>query len=118
MSQYRKGYIFEKKTNAYIQELLSKFNKLKFYAIESRGSKGTADIIFGLYNEKNDSRTWFGVQCKRGYVSLPEKKREIVKSLREYGMQLFYSTPMKEKKTLIEIYPDLSDWVKEWVNTD
>ena len=118
MSQYRKGYIFEKKTNAYIQELLSKFNKLKFYAIESRGSKGTADIIFGLYNEKNDSRTWFGVQCKRGYVSLPEKKREIVKSLGEYGMQLFYSTPMKEKKTLIEIYPDLSDWVKEWVNTD
>ena len=80
MSQYRKGYIFEKKTNAYIQELLSKFNKLKFYAIESRGSKGTADIIFGLFNEKNDSRTWFGVQCKRGYVSLPEKKREIVKT--------------------------------------
>jgi len=118
MSQYRKGYIFEKKTNAYIQELLSKFNNLKFYAIESRGSKGTADIIFGLFNEKNNSRTWFGVQCKRGYVSLPEKKREIVKSLDEYGMQLFYSTPMKEKKTLIEIYPDLSDWVKEWVNTD
>ena len=98
MSQYRKGYIFEKKTNAYVQELLSEFNNLKFYAIESRGSKGTADIIFGLFNKKNGSRTWFGLQCKRGYVSLPEKNREIKKSLDEYGMQLFYSTPMKEKK--------------------
>ena len=81
MSQYRKGYIFEKKTNAYVQELLSEFNNLKFYAIESRGSKGTADIIFGLFNKKNGSRTWFGLQCKRGYVSLPEKNREIKKSL-------------------------------------
>ena len=102
MSQYRKGYIFEKKTNAYVQELLSEFNNLKFYAIESRGSKGTADIIFGLFNKKNGSRTWFGLQCKRGYVSLPEKNREIKKSLDEYGMQLFYSTPMKEKKHLLK----------------
>ena len=31
-------------------------------------------------------------------------------------MQLFYSTPMKEKKTLIEIYPDLSDWVMNWLD--
>ena len=118
MSQYRKGYIFEKKTNAYVQELLSEFNYLKFYAIESRGSKGTADIVFGLFNKKKGSRIWFGLQCKRGYVSLPEKNREIKKSLDEYGMQLFYSTPMKEKKTLIEIYPDLSDWVMEWLNKD
>tara|TARA_B100000401_G_C52382762_1_gene520354 strand:+ start:203 stop:559 length:357 start_codon:yes stop_codon:yes gene_type:complete len=116
MSQYRKGYIFEKKTNAYVQELLSEFNNLKFYAIESRGSKGTADIIFGLFNKKNGARTWFGLQCKRGYVSLPEKNREIKKSLDDYGMQLFYSTPMKEKKTLIEIYPDLSDWVMNWLD--
>ena len=56
MSQYRKGYIFERKTNSYLQEKLSYHKELKFYAIESRGSKGSADIIFGLYNKKNKKR--------------------------------------------------------------
>ena len=52
MSQYRKGYIFEKKSNSYIQEILETFKNLKFYSIESRGSKGTADIVFGIYDIK------------------------------------------------------------------
>ena len=101
MSQYRKGYIFEKKSNSYIQEILERFENLKFYSIESRGSKGTADIVFGIYDIKKKNRTWFGVQCKRGYISGPEKKREIQKASKISGMKLFFSSPKKEKKTEI-----------------
>ena len=39
MSQYRKGYIFEKKSNAHIQGILEKYKNLKFYSIESREVK-------------------------------------------------------------------------------
>ncbi|MDA9748442.1 hypothetical protein N9V18_04910 [bacterium] len=115
MSQYRKGYIFEKKSNSYIQEILETFKNLKFYSIESRGSKGTADIVFGIYDIKKKNRTWFGVQCKRGYISGPEKKREIEKASKISGMKLFFSSPKKEKKTEILIEPDLKDWIQEWL---
>ena len=53
MSQYRKGYLFEKKTHSGVNEIISKFPELKSYGIESRGSKGAADIVFGIYNKKN-----------------------------------------------------------------
>ena len=115
MSQYRKGYIFEKKSNSYIQEILERFENLKFYSIESRGSKGTADIVFGIYDIKKKNRTWFGVQCKRGYISGPEKKREIQKASKISGMKLFFSSPKKEKKTEILIEPDLKDWIQKWL---
>tara|TARA_Y100000591_G_scaffold64151_2_gene52778 strand:+ start:213 stop:584 length:372 start_codon:yes stop_codon:yes gene_type:complete len=115
MSQYRKGYIFEKKSNSYVKCLLSKYKELKFYSIESRGSKGTADIVFGLYNKKNKSRTWFGIQCKRGYISKPEKQREIKKGQKESGMKLFFMTPKKEKKTEIDIEPNLIEWIEKWI---
>ena len=48
MSQYRKGYLFEKKTHTKVADLISNYKELKFYGIESRGSKGAADIVFGL----------------------------------------------------------------------
>ena len=115
MSQYRKGYIFERKTKSYLQEKLSYHKELKFYAIESRGSKGSADIIFGLYNKKNKKRIWFGIQCKRGYVSNPEKKRDIALVSRKYGMIMFYSTQDKEKKSKIELYPDFDKWLSKWM---
>ena len=115
MSQYRKGYLFEKKTHTKVADLISNHKELKFYGIESRGSKGAADIVFGLYNMKNENRIWIGVQCKRGYVSKPEKSREIEAAMHNFGMIMFYSTPSKEKKTEIEFYPDFEEWLKEWV---
>ena len=115
MSQYRKGYIFERKTNSHVQEILSKYKELKLYAVESRGSRGAADIVFGLYNKKNKKRIWFGIQCKRGYVSTAEKKRDVSSALKKFGMIMFYSTPAKEKKTKIEFFPDFLKWVDAWV---
>jgi len=116
MSQYRKGYIFEKKTNAHVQEILSKYKELKFYSIESRGSKGSADIVFGIYNKKTKARIWFGIQCKRGYISNAEKKRDISSVSKKYGMIMFYSTQDKEKKTKIEFYPDFEKWLIKWIS--
>ena len=115
MSQYRKGYIFEKKSNSYIQEILETFKNLKFYSIESRGSKGTADIVFGIYDINKKNRTWFGVQCKRGYISGPEKKREIEKASKISGMKLFFSSQKKEKNTEILIETDLKDCIQKWL---
>ena len=115
MSQYRKGYLFEKKTHSKVADLISAHKELKFYGIESRGSKGAADIVFGLYNKKNEKRIWVGVQCKRGYVSKPEKAREIKSAMENFGMIMFYSTPFKEKKTEIEFHPDFEKWLKAWV---
>ena len=115
MSQYRKGYIFEKKTNSLIQEILSQYKELKLYSVESRGSKGAADIVFGLYNKKNMKRIWFGIQCKRGYVSTAEKRREISSAFKKFGMIMFYSTPAKENKTNIEFFPDFLKWLDTWV---
>ena len=117
MSQYRKGYLFEKKTHSGVNEIISKFPELKSYGIESRGSKGAADIVFGIYNKKNKRRTWLGIQCKRGYVSMPEKKREVSSAMENYGMVMFYCTPSKEKKTILEFYPDLEGWIKDWVKS-
>jgi hypothetical protein len=115
MSQYRKGYLFEKKTHQEIADIISSYKYIKFYGIESRGSKGTADIVFGLYDSKKRKRIWIGIQCKRGYVSKPEKDREIKGAMKDYGMIMFYSTPLKEKKTKIEFYPDFKEWLERWI---
>ncbi len=61
MSQYRKGYLFEKKTHLKIGDIISNHKDLKFYGIESRGSKGAADIVFGIYNKRHKIRTWVGI---------------------------------------------------------
>ena len=114
MSQYRKGYLFEKKTHLKISDIISSHKDLKFYGIESRGSKGAADIVFGIYNKRYKIRTWVGIQCKRGYVSKPEKSREIQSAMKTYEMIMFYSTPCKEKKTEIEFYPDFEKWLDNW----
>ena len=76
MSQYRKGYIFEKKTNAHVQEILSKYKELKFYSIESRGSKGSADIVFGIYNKRQ--KLEFGLESNvKEAIYQMLRKREI-----------------------------------------
>ena len=115
MSQYRKGYLFEKKTHLKIIDIISSYKNLKFYGIESRGSKGAADIVFGIFNKREKTRTWIGIQCKRGYVSAPEKFREIKAAMKNYGMVMFYSTPSKDKKSEIEFYPDFEKWLNNWV---
>lgn len=114
MSQYRKGYLFEKKTHAKIIEIISSNKGLKSYGIESRGSKGAADIVFGIYNKTNKTRSWVGIQSKRGYVSKPEKSREIKSAMKNFGMIMFYSTPSKNKKGEIDFYPDFKNWLKKW----
>jgi|TARA_B000000557_G_C20586466_1_gene363613 hypothetical protein len=116
MSQYRKGYIFEKKSNAHIQGILEKYKNLKFYSIESRGSKGIADIVFGIFNKETKRRTWFGVQCKRGYISGPEKKREMKKGQDLNGMKLFFCSPNKDKKGDLLIEPSLPKWIEKWMD--
>ena len=118
MSQYRKGYLFEKKTHLEIAQIVSGYKNIKFYGIESRGSKGAADLVFGFYDSKSKKRTWIGVQCKRGYVSKPEKAREVKSAMRKYGMIMFYSTPKKEKKTEIEFYPDFKNWLDKWIKSN
>lgn len=88
-AMYRRGYIFEKKTRAVVNTILSKFDSLLYYSIESRGSKGKADIVFGLFNQATGKRIWFGIQCKRGYISKPQQQREIQAALKENGMIMF-----------------------------
>ena len=71
-----------------------------------------------IYDSKGKKRTWIGVQCKRGYVSKPEKAREVKSAMRKYGMIMFYSTPKKEKKTEIEFYPDFKNWLDKWIKSN
>ena len=117
MGQYRKGYLFEKKTNSLVQEILSQYKELKFYSVESRGSKGTADIIFGLYNKKNKKRIWFGIQCKKGFISKPEVMRCTTAARQENGMFLFFATLDKTKKELVYT-PDILEWIDLWMTNN
>ena len=48
---------------------------------------------------------------------MPEKKREVSSAMNNYGMVMFYCTPSKEKKTILEFYPDLEGWIKDWVKS-
>ena len=41
--------------------------------------------------------------------------REIKGAMKVYGMIMFYSTPLKEKKTKIEFYPDFKEWLERWI---
>ena len=79
MSQYRKGYIFEKKSNSYIQEILETFKNLKFYSIESRGSKGTADIVFGIYDIKKKIEHGLAFNVKGDTYQAPKKNEKLKK---------------------------------------
>ena len=41
--RYQAGYRFEKRVHKHLAELLDKMPEIKYYIIESRGSKGKAD---------------------------------------------------------------------------
>ena len=109
MSQYRKGYIFERKTNSYLQEKLSYHKELKFYAIESRGSKGSADIIFGLYNKKgkyNFEKLKLNAHILKFYIN--DKKYEFNSKLPTDFLNFFRNNNLKlvssrELKTFLKI---------------
>ena len=113
---YRRGYMFEKKTRAVINTILSAIPNLLFYIIESRGSKGKADLVVGLcYLGK---RTWIGVQCKKGYVSMPQQKREIQAALKDNGMIMFFATNKDTTKEYpVNFYPEFKSYVEAWKNT-
>jgi hypothetical protein len=113
---YRKGYLFEKKTRAVITSILSQYNNLLHYSIESRGSKGKADIVFGLYHLTTGSRTWFGIQCKKGYISKPQQKREIQSALKENGMIMFFATSSDDRSVPCNFYPSFKQWVDAWMH--
>ena len=116
-AMYRRGYIFEKKTRAVVNTILSKFDSLLYYSIESRGSKGKADIVFGLFNQATGKRIWFGIQCKRGYISKPQQQREIQAALKENGMIMFFATSSNDKTIPCNFYPDVKEWVNAWMRT-
>ena len=111
---YRRGYMFEKKTRKVSQAILDTLSWLKYYVIESRGSKGKADIVIGLYSSKNGNRTWIGLQCKKGYISEAEQKRQIHSALKENGMIMFFATENKKTK-LVDFYPNFKEYIKSWI---
>jgi len=114
---YRKGYIFEKKTRAVIHSILETMKTLLFYTMESRGSKGKADLLIGLYNPKSGKRIWLGVQCKKGYISMPQQKREIQAALKENGMIMFFATSTDNKEYPVKFYPEFKSYIEAWKKT-
>ena len=113
---YRRGYMFEKKTRAVITAILKEFKRLLFYVIESRGSKGKADIIIGLYSMEKGDRTWVGIQCKKGYISKAEQGRQMHAALKENGMFMFFATH-NEKTKLVDFNPDFKRYIEEWTHS-
>ena len=70
---YRKGYLFEKKTRAVITSILSQYNNLLHYSIESRGSKGMADLMCGVYNTLTKGMAYVEIylcECSNIYYTL------------------------------------------------
>ena len=113
---YRIGYMFEKKTRAVITAILNGIDCLLFYTIESRGSKGKADILVGLYNTNNGQRTWVGIQCKKGYISKAEQGRQMHAALKENGMFMFFATH-NDKTNLVDFNPGFKEYVLEWTTS-
>ena len=113
---YRRGYIFEKKTRNILQTILDKFKTLKYYVIESKGSRGKADNIVGFYNTSNGERNWVGIQCKKGYISMAEQKRQINSAMKDNGMIMFFAVTDEEKKVPVKFYPSFKEYVHKWIN--
>lgn len=113
---YRRGYMFEKKTRAVITSILNAMPRLLFYVIESRGSKGKADLVLGLYNGNNGDRHWIGIQCKKGYISPAEQKRQIHSALKENGMIMFFALENTKTK-LVDFNPDFKGYINKWTTS-
>ena len=107
--KYQAGYRFEKRTVEYLNNQLGPLKHIKYHIVESRGSKGIADIMCGVYNMDTGERFWFGVQCKKGYISRPQMKRDAYRAMKEKGMMLYHAT-LDTRKNFI-MTPEFSDWI-------
>ena len=114
---YRRGYMFEKKTRSVISVILDALPKLKYYIVESRGSRGKADIIVGLYNSRNGQRNWIGIQCKKGYISMAEQKRQINSAMKDNGMIMFFALSNEERSEPVRFFPSIKEYILSWINT-
>ena len=114
---YRRGYMFEKKTRSVISIILDALPKLKYYIVESRGSRGKADIIVGLYNSRNGQRNWVGIQCKKGYISMAEQKRQINSAMKDNGMIMFFALSNEERSEPVRFFPSIKEYILSWINT-
>ena len=113
---YRRGYMFEKKTRSVISIILDALPKLKYYVVESRGSRGKADIIVGLYNSRNGQRNWIGIQCKKGYISMAEQKRQINSAMKDNGMIMFFALSNEERSEPVRFFPSIKEYILSWIN--
>tara|TARA_R100001163_G_C5009454_1_gene155892 strand:+ start:377 stop:760 length:384 start_codon:yes stop_codon:yes gene_type:complete len=113
---YRRGYMFEKKTRSVISVILDALPKLKYYIVESRGSRGKADIIVGLYNSRNGQRNWIGIQCKKGYISMAEQKRQINSAMKDNGMIMFFALSNEERSEPVRFFPSIKEYILSWIN--
>ena len=113
---YRRGYMFEKKTRSVLSVILDSIAKLKYYIVESRGSRGKADIVIGLYSAKNGERNWVGIQCKKGYISMAEQQRQINSAMKDNGMIMFFAITDEEKKLPVKFYPSFKEYIQNWIN--
>ncbi len=113
---YRRGYMFEKKTRSIISVILDALPKLKYYIVESRGSRGKADIIVGLYNSRNGQRNWVGIQCKKGYISMAEQKRQINSAMKDNGMIMFFALSNEERSEPVRFFPSIKEYILSWIN--
>ena len=113
---YRRGYMFEKKTRSVISVILDALPKLKYYIVESRGSRGKADIIVGLYNSRNGQRNWVGIQCKKGYISMAEQKRQINSAMKDNGMIMFFALSNEERSEPVRFFPSIKEYILSWIN--
>ena len=108
--KYVAGYRFEKKTVEYLNRIFGKIPYIKWHIVESRGSKGMADLMCGVYNTLTGERFWFGVQCKKGYISKPQMKRDAKRAMREKGMMLYHATQNLQKEFVMT--PSLTDFIE------
>tara|TARA_R100001086_G_scaffold200009_1_gene116225 strand:- start:7291 stop:7620 length:330 start_codon:yes stop_codon:yes gene_type:complete len=109
--------MFEKKTRSVISIILDALPKLKYYIVESRGSRGKADIIVGLYNSRNGQRNWIGIQCKKGYISMAEQKRQINSAMKDNGMIMFFALSNEERSEPVRFFPSIKEYILSWINT-
>lgn len=102
-SNYRKGYLFERKVAGEIQDIIRTIHpKSKVYVMTSRGSHGLADLL--CHVSTGQSKTCFAIQCKRRKPSVPSMKRMIAYARKEYDMLLFFAF---SEDGVLTFYPDL-----------
>lgn len=104
----RKGNQFEKQTLAYVESILDMQTNIIYYSMESRASRGYADLMIVAYNIKQNRHYPFGIQCKFGYLSPKTVKQGVRDCFKKYGLTLFYASGSFND---IEIRPDIEDYI-------